>query len=438
MATATLYAHRWLLIRIPIALGALVLAWAAWAWIYPMPAARLVLSAGQPDGAYHLLAQRYAQAFAAHGIELAVLQSEGSGQNLERLRAQPAVADLALAQGGFGWSAQPTEADRRATVQLLANVDIEGLWIFSRQERLRSLVQLRGLHLAAGPAGSGHRVMAQRLLQQQRISLAEIQWSDLNGTKAADALQAGAVDAVFFVASAQAPAVRQLLAAPGIHLAALERTAALAERNNFLRPRLLAQDTLGAGLPPQDITLLTTQTQLIVRQDLDPALKRIATAVTAEIHSASGGPFHRAGDFPTLRGGDFPSAPQAHQTLVEGLNWLERHLPFRWAQYAQRLIIICIPFLLLAWWLALIIPGWLRWKLESRSTRWYGELKFIENDLNAQQVSGIDLSRFNARLAKMEAATTALKLPRELTQRWYTLHQHVGFVRMRVLRLRGR
>ena len=29
-------------------------------------------------------------------------------------------------------------------------------------------------------------------------------------------------------------------------------------------------------------------------------------------------------------------------------------------------------------------------------------------------------------------------LPRELAQRWYTLHQHVEFVRHRIFSLRGR
>lgn len=49
-----------------------------------------------------------------------------------------------------------------ADVQTLANVDIEGVWVFSKQRDLHSLVQLRGLRVAAGPAGSGHRVLAQR------------------------------------------------------------------------------------------------------------------------------------------------------------------------------------------------------------------------------------------------------------------------------------
>lgn len=437
MATATFYRYRWLLVRAPVLGAALVLAWLVWTWLYPMPQARLTFSGGQADGAYQQMARLYGPAFAQYGIDATILESEGSAQNLERLRSAPPQADVALVQGGFGWSADTAEMARTATVQTLASVGIEGIWIFSRDRDLHSLVQLRGQRVAAGPAGSGHRVMAQRLLQQQRLRDDEVKWSPQSGLKAVEALQRNEVDVVLMVAPADAPAVRQLLAAPGIHLAALQRTVALSERNNFLEPRLLAQDALGPNMPPRDVTLLTTRTHLVVRQDLAPALKRIATAVAMDLHTG-GGPFHRAGDFPALRQSDFPSAPQARDVLSHGPNWLERHLPFWWAQVVERLAIICIPLAVLAWWLSLLIPAWLRWKLESRVTRWYGELKFIENDLSTDSLSDLDLNRVNARLKKMDAAMASLTLPRELAQRWYALHQHIDFVRLRVLRLRGR
>lgn len=437
MATAALYRHRWTLIRAPIAAATVLAAWAAWAWLFPMPDSRLVISAGQRDGAYHQIASRYVDAFARHGVELVVLESEGSAQNLLRLRGQTPAADLALVQGGFGWSSPTLERGEMADVQTLANVDIEGVWVFSKQRDLHSLVQLRGLRVAAGPAGSGHRVLAQRLLHQLRVRSEEIRWDALSGSRAGDALVRGDVDAVFMVASADSPAVRRLLALPGIYLSALQRTAALSERNNFLEPRLLAQDMLGAGTPSRDVALLTTHTHLIARQDLHPALKRLATLMALQVH-AGPGPFHRAGDFPTLRHGDFPSAAEARDALASGPGWLEQHLSFSWSQALQRLLVIGVPLGIFAWWLARLLPAWLRWRLESRLTRWYGELKFIENDLSGDTISGLALRRFNERLARMDTALASLKLPAELAQRWYTLHQHIEFVRQRVSGMRGR
>lgn len=439
MTSASLYHHRWMLIRLPLALLAVALAVMAWWWFYPMPPARLTISTGQADGAYQRHATRYAEAFARHGIELTLVASPGSAVNLRRLQATPPEADMALVQGGFGWSSSSGDPKAMAQVQTLASVDVEVLWLFSRDAPLTSLAQLAGLRVAAGPEGSGHRSMLNRLLAQQRVSPETLTLSDLSGLAARDALQNQTVDAVFMVAAPSAPGINALLSAPGVRLAALQRTVAIAERNNYLENRLLPQDTLGPRQPPADTPVLTTPTHLLARQDLDPALKRMATAVALEVHGEAG-PFHRAGEYPALRFSDFPTAPEARMVLARGLSGLEAVLPFWWAQVLQRLLVIGLPLALVTALLFRLVPAWVRWRLESRVSRWYGELKFIEHDLASStlNVGGIELSRINARLRDIEDAIASVKLPPELAQRWYILRQHVDFVRGRIRGYRGR
>lgn len=439
MNAHTLYRNRWLLIRLPLLLAGCLLGAAAWIWLYPMPKAVLTLSSGLPGGAYELYADRYAKALAQHGIDCTVLQSAGSGQNLSRLRSTPAQADLAFIQGGFGWAsiAEATASDGK--VQTLVGVDIEALWLFTLKGNISSLEHLRGLRVAAGPEGSGHRVLLQRLLAQQLISPDELTLSLSTGMAAQEALAKGALDAVFVVASPNAPIVTALMATPGVVLAPLQRTAGMADRNNFLENRLLPQDSLGRGLPRQDVAILTNHTHLLARQDLDPALKRIATAVAIEVH---GGPgvFHRAGEYPLLRSSDFPAAAESRQVLRQGLGPLEKLLPFWWTQTLQRLLVIGVPLLLLVTFLGWLIPMMLRWRLESRITRWYGELKFVEHDLarDAINLGGIELNRIVGRIRSIESRISDMKLPPELAQRWYTLRHHVGFVKSQIREYRGR
>lgn len=439
MTSASLYRHRWILIRLPLALAAVALAVMAWWWLYPMPPARLTISTGQVDGAYQRHAARYAEAFSRRGIELTVLESPGSADNLKRLQSSPPVADLAFVQGGFGWSSSSGDPKDMAAVQTLASVDIEVLWLFSRDAPLTSLVQLTGLRVAAGPEGSGHRAMLRRLLAQLRVAPETVTLSDLSGLAARDALQNQSVDAVFMVAAPSAPGVAALLTAPGVQLATLQRTVAIAERNNYLENRLLPQDALGPNQPPADTPVLTTPTHLLARQDLDPSLKRMATAVALEVHREAGA-FHRAGEYPALRFSDFPTAPEARMVLARGLSGLEAVLSFWWAQVLQRLLVIGLPLALITALLFRLIPAWVRWRLESRVSRWYGELKFIENDLASStlNVGGIELSRINSRLRDIEDAIASVKLPPELAQRWYILRQHVDFVRGHIRGYRGR
>lgn len=439
MTSAAFYRHRWLLIRLPLAMLAVALTVLAWRWLYPMLEARLTISTGQPDGAYHQHATRYVEAFARHGIALTLKASAGSADNLQRLQSGAPDVDLALVQGGFGWSSVAKDAVALSTVQTLANVDIEGLWLFGRDLPLGSLLDLVGLKVAAGPDGSGHRVMLLRLLHQLQVPPDAVALSDLSGLAARDALVRGDVQAVFMVAAPGAPGIGALLTTPGVQLAVLRRATAISDRNNYLESRLLPEDALGLRQPPVDTALLTTPTHLLVRHDLDPALKRVATAVAIEVHRGAG-PFHREGEYPTLRHSDFPTAPEARQVFAQGLGGLEALLPFWWAQVLQRLLIIGVPVGLLTLLLAVVVPAWVRWRLESRITRWYGELKFIENDLGTQSVNlgGIDLSRMNGRLREIENAIAGVSLPPELAQRWYTLRHHVEFVRGRIKTYRGR
>jgi uncharacterized protein len=128
----------------------------------------------------------------------------------------------------------------------------------------------------------------------------------------------------------------------------------------------------------------------------------------------------------------------AKSTLSDGLPWHERLLPFWWAQFAERIVLLVLPVVLLSGWLMQRIPDYMRWALMSRVNRWYGELKFIENDLTQQALSGLDLTRFLSRLNNIDASVLAFRCPKDLMERCYTLHQHIEFVRQRLYRMRGR
>jgi uncharacterized protein len=434
---ARLYQRQGLLVRLPIVLAAVAVASWLWLVVWPMPPTRLSINTAGADGAYFLNAQRYAEQFAKHGVTLDVLTSEGSQQNLERLRRPNAPDELAFVQGGFGYLGASFEGPNRSRVQTLANVNIEPVWIFSINREIDALSQLQGLRLAIGPEGSGHRRVALKLLEQARISNADLRLTPLTGNASVQGLRQGTVDAVLMVAAPESVAVQNMLGLPGIRIAHLKKSAAITERNPYLELRLLAQGSLGIGLPAEDTTLLTTLTSLVASETLHPALQRLAAAVAQDVH-AGAGLFHRAGDFPALRRIDFPTSAPARQTLAQGLPLLERTLPFWWAQLAERLLGIGLPVALLAWYLMRLIPAYLRWVVESRVNRWYGELKFIENDLSQPALTGINLSKYLARLDGIDKAMLAFATPKDLIARWYTLHHHIEFVRQQLYRLRGR
>jgi uncharacterized protein len=434
---AWLYQRKWLYIRLPVtALALAVITW-LWLFVYPMPPDNLSITTAGKDGAYYLQAQRYAQSFAAHGITLNVQTSEGSQENLERLRSTSAPSDLALMQGGFGYLGAVAEKRELSRVETLTNVNIEAVWIFSVNRTITSLDQLQGLKVAVGPERSGSRKVALKLFEQAKIDLKSMSLSKQMGMESAQALQQGSVDVVFLVSPRESSTIQNLLKIPGVQLGSLLKSAAVVERNPYLEASLLPQGALAARIPSRDTAMLTMSTSLVARQDLHPALKRLAIAVTMEVNN-SGGLFHRAGDFPSLRRIDFPTAPYTRYTLAQGLPLHERLLPFWWAQLAERLVLLVLPIVLIALWLMLHIPNYVRWVLQNRVNRWYGALKFIENDLSQEKVSGMDMARFLVRLNSIDKAVLAFHCPKDLMARCYTLHQHIEFVRQRLYRMRGR
>ena len=115
MRLKTLYQHKWLLVRLPIALASAALSTALWYFVHPVPPSHLSIATASPDGAYYLHAQRYAELLSDHGVNLDIRTSAGSQQNLELLRSADRLTDLAFVQGGLcylGASAETQDQNR--------------------------------------------------------------------------------------------------------------------------------------------------------------------------------------------------------------------------------------------------------------------------------------------------------------------------------------
>ncbi len=432
-----MYQRQWLLVRLPIALCACVAVAVIWLAWFPIPSQQLRITTGAQQGVYYAYGQRYAETLAGYGVTLEVIASAGTVENLETLKK--GGADLALVQGGFGGLPASLDAQGKTSVQTLANVDIEPVWIFTKIRSLESIAQLQGPRVSMGPVGSGSRAVALKLLELARLEPKDLVLSPVTGMGLVAALKNDSLDVAIFVSAPESAVITAMLSTPGVVLAHLKRAAGVTEQLPYLESRLLLQGTLDPNgkQPPKDISILSTTASLVSRQDLDPAMKRLAAATAQQVHDKAG-MFHKRGEFPNLKQLDFPVAPEARKTLTRGLPWLERHLSFWWAQVALRLLLIALPILLAALCLAHLVPSYLRWLLESRVNRWYGELKYIEHDLAKDSLSGLDLTKYNTRLQRIEADMSRFATPKVLMQRFYILYQHIAFVRTQLYKLRGR
>ena len=72
--------------------------YAAYQFVSPAPSRHMTISAGQADGSYYDFAEKYSKALKKDEIELKVLESSGSRENIQRLLNNE--VDMALVQGG--------------------------------------------------------------------------------------------------------------------------------------------------------------------------------------------------------------------------------------------------------------------------------------------------------------------------------------------------
>lgn len=402
----------------------------AYQFVEPAPPRTLTIATGGTSGAYHAFANRYAEVLKAQGITLTVRSTQGSLDNLARLRDRAQGVDVAFVQGGTG-SGVPADG-----LMALGSVYYEPFWVFTRADASPDrLGALRGKRIAVGGEGSGTRAVALHLLAENGIGAADADLRPLGGREAEAALKAGEVDAVMTVASVSSALVRDLLAAPGLAPMTFARAEAYGLRNRFLSTVRLPRGAvdLAADIPATDVTLLAPAATLVARDDLHPALVTLLLQAAAGVHGA-GGVFEAPGAFPSARFVEFPLSPEAARYYRSGPSLLQRYLPFWAADLIDRLKVMLIPLLTLLLPLGKVLPPLYRWRIRSRIYRWYKDLLEIEEAVHGGDP---DLARLAARLDGIEAEVQHLSVPLSYADAAYSLRMHIGLVRDSLARVRG-
>lgn len=399
----------------------------AYQFVEPAPPRHIVITTGSESGAYYQFAQRYATILARHGITLEVKASAGSLDNLARLKED--AAQVGFVQGGVIEPPDDPENEEDNGLRSLGSVFYEPVWVFYRGDRkLERLTELRGKRIAIGQEGSGVRQLAQQLLKANEIAVGS-NLVALSGLKAAEELQQGRIDAAFIIASEKAPVVQVLLRSPGVKLMSFSQSSAYQRRFPFLTKLTFPHGVadLVRDFPPEDIRLLAPTANLIIRDDLHPALQTLLLQAASEVHGKTGF-FQDAGEFPAYKDQMLPLSPEAARYFKSGPPFLQRYLPFWLAVLADRLIVLLVPLFALMIPLLKIAPAVYTWRVRSKVFRCYGELKFLEDDLK-NHFDPEKLGDYRARLDALDDEAAQLHVPLGFTDLVYTLREHVNLVR---------
>lgn len=420
-----------LMVGLPAAALLAAAVWFALHYAQPAPPRRIGFAAGAAGGAYERFAQRYRDLLARDGVTLDLVATGGAVDNVVRLADPASGLHAGLVQGGVSLTAQAPG------LVSLGQVAIEPLWGFCKGPPVDRLPALRGRALAVGAPGSGTRHLVLDLLATNELTDGDVRLVDSGGMQAAAALTGGKVDCAFLVSAPEAEAVRALLRAPGVSLMHFARADAYARRLHFLSAVTLPEGTvdLARNIPPRDTRLVAAATEILVQRDLHPAIQMLLLQAAREVHG-EGGLFHRPGELPRAEVVDFPLSDDALRYYRSGRPFLQRYLPFWVANLIDRLLVLGLPILAVAFPLFRVVPPLYRWRVRRRIYRWYGELMFIDHAVRGVAAESERRELAN-RISAIERAVDALEPPLAYADQLYALRQHIDYVRERVARAAG-
>ena len=390
----------------------------------PLPPRTVVMATDLEGSAYYEFGKQYREILARAGIELKLLSTAGTMENLALLKDPRSNVDIGFLQGGT------TSAKESPGLESLGTVAYEPLWFFYRAiYRGKGIASLRGKEISIGPEGSGTRALSLKLLALNGIDQNFAHFLPLAPREAGEKLIHGNIDAALMLTSWNAPVVQQLLHAEDIEIVSYPRADAYIALFPYLNKVELPEGviSLSKNRPPTNVFLFAPKASLVVRKNLHPALQYLLLDAAEQVH---GGPgiFQKAGQFPAAESIDLPLSDEARQFYKSGKPFLQRHLPFWLAVLIDRLLVLIIPVAGVVYPLVQILPTLYANAMRQKIYRLYGELRFLETEMESRR-AGQSISDLKERLDRIEDKANRLHMPATYASMEYTLRDHIVQVR---------
>lgn len=402
----------------------------AYLLVDPTPPNNVTLATGQENSAYEELGKKYAAELARQGIKVTLVRSLGSQENLQRLNQ--GQVDIAFVQSG---STDQGAAARTGLVSL-GSLFTEPVWLFLREpSKVAKITDLKGLKINVGPEGTGVPKLFRQVLELNGVAPGELTLGALENTPGTVELLEGRIDGLVFSSGPDALMVQMLLQTPGIELFDFAQAEAYTRRLPFMSHVVLPRGIVDVGrdLPAQDYHLIAPTATLVARDDLHPALIDLFVQAAAKIHGGTGW-FQQQGQFPSERYTEIPVAREASKFYKDGPPLLQRYMTFWLANFFDRMWVVVVALAALLLPLSKIVPPLYVWRIRSRVYRWYGQLRTVEQELEAAHGEGraAVCAGLLKRLDEIEELVNQISIPLAFADGLYGLRSHINFVRQRV------
>ena len=393
----------------------------------PAPPDKVLMATGT-GGSYKVLGEKYKAYFEKRGIELKLIETHGSKENLQHLIDRKDPIQAAFVQGGM------IAVDNLSGVQSLGSVDYEPVWIFYRKNTFNEGIHVSDrditkLRINIGPIGSGTHAQAVSILKQNHLTSTAPNLLSMNNADAVNAIEQGEIDAVFLVDGYDSPNVQRLIKNPNIRLVTFSRADAYTRLLPYFEELGVPMGgfDLGKNIPDHPIQLISTTTNLLIDDRLHPAIQVLFLEAAKEINGAKSY-FSRVGEFPVYMNTEAPLSNEAKFFYEKGTPTLMKYLPFWLAEFLERMFFLLLPFAAFAYPIIKSIPSY-RTNLAKK------QINSIYKDLDKFEQNTIQTFDPNRRgeyievLNDMERRVLASKAAKLATADCYSLRNNIEFIR---------
>ncbi len=417
--------YSFLKVSIPILLLVIVMFAITSEFIQPAPEKKLTIATGSKNGNYYKVAQEYKKLLEKNKIEVTLLNTAGSVENIKLLKE--GKADIGFVQNGI------LKSDE-THIEFLANIYYEPLWIFYKNDNytIDYLIQLISKKISIGSEGSGTKDLATKLLNDNGITNENSTILTFGTQDSKQMLLEGKIDAMFMVTSHDSPTVKELLENPNINVLSIKRAKAYGQKYGFLEALDLHEGTLDLykNIPDENINLLSTSANLLSRNNVPEELIRIFLKQVKKVH-AKESLFSTENQFPNLLNTNLRINKEAKQYFTKGDTWLESIFPYWIASNIDRLKLLLIPLLTLMFPLFKGVFPLYQWSMRSKVFRWYKILNDIDKQIN--EASNEELERFTHELDELNVEIQEeTKVPLSFMGEYYNLMVHLELIQNRI------
>ena len=365
--------YKFFTVSIPIILLVIASFYLTSKFIEPSSKKEITIATGSMDGEYYNTALKYKEVLEKQKVKVNILTSNGSMENIQLLNEEK--ADIAFAQNGIDSLKKQTQ------IKAIASIYYEPLWIFYKKDaaKMDYLIQLISKKISIGKENSGTEDLALKMLNDNGINKENTQLLSTSTQEAKDLLIKGEIDAMFIVSSPNSKVIRELLENPDISLFSFKRAKAYSRKYTFLESTPLYEGTIDLyrNLPSEDINLLSTTANLIVRNGFSDELTRLILKEIKKVHNKKE-LFEAANQFPNIENLTIDINEDADRYFTYGDTWLEKIFPYWIASNIDRLSILLIPLITLMIPLSKGFFPLYRWSIRSKIYKWYEQIHKID------------------------------------------------------------